>query len=107
MRRGTHSSGGNLAPNIGLGLIAVVVSLLAGEIALRALGLQLRQLEVNNDQAFAEENDVLGWVNRSGISYSAEPGHVAMHFEPDGRRSDAAGNKPASLPRVLVVGCSL
>lgn len=106
MRSGTRRSGSNLVPNIALGLIAVVVSLLAGEMALRTLGFQLRRLEVNNDQAFAEEDDVLGWVNRSGTSYSAEPGHVAMHFEPDGRRSDAAGNKPASLPRVLVVGCS-
>ena len=29
-----------------------------------------------------------------------------MSFEADGRRNDPAGNKPVSLPRVLVVGCS-
>jgi hypothetical protein len=97
----------HLAPNIALGLVALLVSLIAGEIALRMLGYAPRRLEANVHQAWAEEDAALGWINRPGTSHSAEPGQVAMRFEPDGRRSDPAGNKPENLPRVLVVGCSL
>jgi hypothetical protein len=107
MGSGARSSARNFALNIALGLVALLISLVAGEIALRMLGYEPRRLEPDVHQAWAAEDDALGWVNRPGTSHSAEPGHVAMRFESDGRRSDPAGNKPENLPRVLVVGCSL
>jgi len=97
----------NLAPKLALVLVAIVVSLVAIEAALRVVGHEPRRDPVNAGfGSWAAPDAKLGWVNRVGTWKSAEPGHVPMTFEADGRRHDPAGNKPANLPRIVVVGCS-
>lgn len=97
----------NLALKLALALGAIVVSLVAIESALRLMGYEPRRDPVNVGFAsWAGPDAEMGWVNRAGTWKSAEPGNVPMTFEADGRRHDPAGNKPGSLPRILVVGCS-
>src|SRR5215204_742507 len=97
----------NPTSKIVLALSSIIVSLVIVEVALRGLGYQPRRPPTNNQlQTWASQHAETGWINRPGTSHSTEAGRVAMHFEPDGRRSDPAGHKPESLPRVLVVGCS-
>ena len=93
---------------IALVLGSILVSLAIGEVALRFAGFEPRQDFGNAGfESWAAPDPALGWVNRAGTWKSAEPGNLPMTFEAEGRRSDPAGNKPASLPRILVVGCSL
>ena len=96
-----------LAPKLALTLGAIVMPLVATEGALRVTGYQPRQDAVNvGFGSWAKPDAELGWVNRAGTWKSAEPGNVPMTFEADGRRHDPAGRKDASLPRILMVGCS-
>lgn len=97
----------NLALKAAGVLGAVVVSLVAIEAALRLMGHEPRRDPVSvGFGSWAAPDSELGWVNRPGTWKSAEPGHVPMTFAADGRRHDPAGSKRASLPRILVVGCS-
>ena len=97
----------NFAPKFALVLASIVVSLAIIEIGLRVAGFEPRRDAVNvGFDSWAGPDVEMGWVNRAGTWKSAEPGNAPMSFEADGRRSDPAGNKPVSLPRVLVVGCS-
>jgi len=97
----------NLAPKAALVLASIVVSLAIIEIGLRFAGYQPRHDAVNvGFDSWAGPDAEMGWVNRAGTWKSAEPGNAPMTFEADGRRNDPAGNKPVSLPRILVVGCS-
>jgi hypothetical protein len=98
----------DLAPKIALLLASILVSLALTEVTLRMAGFAPRQDGVNvGFGSWAAPDAEMGWVNRPGTWQSSEAGHVPLSFESDGRRRDPAGNKPASLPRVLVVGCSL
>jgi hypothetical protein len=98
----------NLAPKAALVVASIAVSLVIIEIGLRVAGFEPRHDAVNvGFDSWATPDPDMGWVNRAGTWKSAEPGNAPMSFEADGRRSDPAGNKPVSLPRILVVGCSL
>ena len=97
-----------LLPALALVLGSILVSLAVGEVALRAAGFAPRQATGDAGfESWAAPDPALGWVNRAGTWKSGEPGNLPMTFEADGRRHDAAGNKPGNLPRILVVGCSL
>ena len=90
-----------------LAFSSILISLAIIEIALRIMGFEPRHDPVNvGFGSWAGPDSELGWVNRPGTWKSTEPGHVPMTFEADGRRHDPAGNRPANLPRILVVGCS-
>src|SRR5438874_217230 len=97
-----------LLPTLALVLGSILVSVAAAEVALRVAGFEPRQASGDAGfESWAAPDAALGWVNRAGTWKSAELGNLPMTFEADGWRHDAAGEKPASLPRILVVGCSL
>jgi hypothetical protein len=88
-------------------LLSIAIAIAIIEAGLRLAGYEPRRLSANIAfTSWAAPDGRLGWVNRPGTWRSVGPGNVPMTFEADGRRHDPAGNKPANLPRILVVGCS-
>jgi hypothetical protein len=101
-------AGRKLLPALAVVLGSILVSLAIGEVALRVAGFAPRLATGDAGfESWAAPDAALGWVNRAGTWKAAEPGNLPMTFAADGRRNDPAGNKPVSLPRILVVGCSL
>lgn len=97
----------NLIPKVALVFVSTAISLVLVEIGLRTAGYEPRRVQVNvGFDSWAAPDPEMGWVNSPGTWQSSEAGHVPMSFERDGRRADPAGNKPAKLPKILVVGCS-
>jgi len=86
---------------------SILIAFAIIELGLRVIGVEPRRDAGNiGFDSWSSPDAQMGWVNRPGTWQAAEPGNAAMTFEADGKRSDPVGNKPANLPRILVVGCS-
>jgi hypothetical protein len=97
--------------NAALLAAAVFVSLVLGEVALRAAGRSPPPIGVGPAPAggagfgWAEPDAVVGWKNRPGVQRWTPPNDAPMTFLPDHRRASFAGDdRPGA--RVVLVGCS-
>jgi hypothetical protein len=104
----------HIMKNFSLLFVALIVSCLGTEFALRALGFAPRTLHVNeffvpdSDTTWSVPDTELGWINRAGSSRAIGEDRATMNFWDFGRR--AARPDPAIPPGdripVLVVGGS-
>ena len=99
--------------NASLLIVSISICLLVAEVAFRLTGYAPRQLVPNAffvegvDTTWSVPDDMLGWINKQGVSKSIEAGGAQMTFWSHGRRA----TRPTDLPRpsgtpVMVVGGS-
>ena len=100
--------------NLALLVVAVVISMLGAEGAMRAAGFVARTPQVNpffvpgTETTWSAPDPELGWINKAGISRSVEGDRVPMTFWNFGRRATRPDPAPPNGERipVMIIGGS-